>query len=153
MSQDAKFEDVKERAVNLHSVDADDLAVISTLCQDAVLPGSEISWRPDEHRFAMLLNRFPWEAKNPTPERVQSVLVFDDVSKVEQHGIGFPTDLILSVLTLNFTPAEDGAGVIDIQLAGNGEIRLHVECINAQLRDMSKPYTAISGQQPTHPLD
>ena len=42
MTEDATFEDGAERALDLGAVDAEDLNVLSALCQDAVLPGGEM---------------------------------------------------------------------------------------------------------------
>ena len=58
---DATFEDGGEKPLRLMAFDAADLEVISSLCQDAVFPATEMSWRPKERRFAVLLNRFRWE--------------------------------------------------------------------------------------------
>ena len=77
MSTDARFEDVGEKPLRLIARDADDLQVISALVQDGIFPSSEISWLPNENRFAILINRFRWENSKRTTERVQSVLVFD----------------------------------------------------------------------------
>ncbi len=81
MSDDARFEDGVEQPLHLQARDADDLKIISTLVQDAVLPMAETAWQPDLKRFGMLLNRFRWEDKTQaeqshrTYERVQSILV------------------------------------------------------------------------------
>ena len=74
MTEDATFEDGRERPLNLGALDADDLSVISSLAQDAVFPITEMKWAIRQRRFAILLNRFRWEdAANRTaqPERVQ----------------------------------------------------------------------------------
>jgi hypothetical protein len=41
---DAKFEDGAEQALSLKAETAEDLAVISALVQDAVLPATEMRW-------------------------------------------------------------------------------------------------------------
>jgi hypothetical protein len=59
---DARFEDAGEAPVNLvTAMDAEDLAVISALVQDAVFPATEMRWDRRRRRFALLLNRFRWE--------------------------------------------------------------------------------------------
>ena len=54
------------------------------------------------------------------------------------------------MLAVTFTPhgTEDPGGVIEIVLAGGGAIRLTVECIEAELTDMSEPWAAIG--RPNH---
>ncbi|MEM8593163.1 MAG: DUF2948 family protein, partial [Pseudomonadota bacterium] len=49
---DATFEEGGDKPLRLVAFEADDLEVISSLCQDAVFPGNEMSWRPKERRFA-----------------------------------------------------------------------------------------------------
>ncbi|WP_425045244.1 DUF2948 family protein [Primorskyibacter sp. S87] len=155
---DATFQDGRETPLNLGAQDAEDLKVISTLTQDAVFPVTELAWRPGEHRFALLLNRFRWEDQTAAErrgrdyERVQSLLVFDNVLGVASQGIErSDNDVILSLLAVDFEPAEDGAGQILLTLAGDGAIRLQVEAIEAVLKDVTRPYVAPSRQAPHHP--
>ncbi|MCP4821089.1 MAG: DUF2948 family protein, partial [Shimia sp.] len=93
MSNDARFEDGGDKPLNLGALDAEDLKVLSTLTQDAVFPANEMQWIPSERRFAILLNRFRWEdlkaAENRkrAVERVQSLLVVENVTHVASQGI------------------------------------------------------------------
>ena len=152
MTQDARFEDGRERPLHLGAEDAKDLEVISSLCQDAVFPITEMQFA--KRRFAVLLNRFRWE-EGPramqSPERVQSVLAFDDVMGVQSQGIDRTDgDVILSLLSVAFEPGEDGTGHVVLTLAGDGVIRLAVEALGVTLKDVTKPYRAPSGRAPTH---
>ncbi len=155
---DASFEDGREAPLNLGAEDADDLQVISTLAQDAVFPVTEMTWHPSQRRFGLLLNRFRWEDKDAATrrdrpfERVQSVLVFDSVLSVASQGVDrSDTDMVMSLLSVDFEPGKDGAGQIMLTLAGDGAIRLTVEAIEATLKDVTRPYQAPSGQAPNHP--
>jgi len=49
-------------ALRLLARDEEDLAVISAILQDALIPVSEMAYLPDERRFALVANRFRWEA-------------------------------------------------------------------------------------------
>ena len=62
MTQDARFEDGVEAPLNIGAFDTADLQILSSLVQDAVFPLTEIKWLAGERRFALLLNRFRWEA-------------------------------------------------------------------------------------------
>ncbi len=155
---DASFKDGREAPLNLGAVDADDLQVIATLTQDAVFPVTEMTWQPRQRRFALLLNRFRWEDKdaatrrNRAFERVQAVLVFDSVLSVASQGVDrSDKDMILSLLSIEFEPGDDGAGQVLLTLAGDGAIRLSVEALDATLKDVTRPYMAPSGQAPHHP--
>jgi len=160
MVEDARFEDGEERPLRLMAQDPDDLAVISTLTQDAVVPMSEIAYQQDKRRFALLINRFRWEDRDAAErsrrafERVQSVLVFDDVIKVAANGVDpSDKDLVISLLGMSFESGEDGQGRILMALSGEGEIALDVECINATLRDVTRPHKAQAKSAPNHQLD
>ncbi|SLN26205.1 hypothetical protein TRL7639_00939 [Falsiruegeria litorea R37] len=155
---DATFEDGREAPLNLGALDAEDLKVISTLTQDAVFPITEMSWRAAERRFALLLNRFRWEDEDAARkrgrafERVQSVLVVDNVLGVSSQGIDrSDADTVLSLLSVAFEAGEDGAGHVLLTLAGDGAIRLQVEALEVSLRDVTRPYLAPSKHVPNHP--
>ncbi|NRB35838.1 MAG: DUF2948 family protein [Rhodobacteraceae bacterium] len=153
MAEDAKFEDGDERPLNLGALDGEDLRVLATLTQDAVLPVTEMSFKPRERRFALLLNRFRWEHQTGrgAPERVQSLLVFENVLKVTSQGIDrSDKDMILSLLDIEFDGADDDAGNVTLVLAGDGAIRLEVEALEASLRDVTRPYLAPSKSAPHH---
>mmetsp|Transcript_23898 Transcript_23898/g.43420 ORF Transcript_23898/g.43420 Transcript_23898/m.43420 type:complete len:157 (-) Transcript_23898:1073-1543(-) len=154
MSEDARFEDGGEKPLNLGALDAEDLKVLSSLAQDAVFPITEMRWNAKAGRFALLLNRFRWEdagKERHAPERVQAVLAFDNVLRVASQGIDRrDKDMILSLLAVTFEAGEDGAGEIELTLAGDGGIRLSVEAIEATLKDVTKPYVAPSKSVPSH---
>ena len=154
---DARFEDGGEGPLRLIAQDAEDLKVISTLVQDAVLPLTELTFDARRRRFALMLNRFRWEdraeaeAVGRAYERVRSVLVVEDVLKVQSLGFDrADKDLVLSLLSLDFTPAEEGAGRLTLTLAGDGAIALEVEALEVRLDDVTRPYRAPSGKVPTH---
>ena len=163
---DASFHDGREVPLNLGALEVEDLQVISSLVQDAVLPISEMSWRPKEHRFALLLNRFRWEdltsaEKRGRPvERVQSLLDImrygvigglHTVLGVASQGVDrSDKDIVLSLLSVQFEPGEDAAGHVLLTLAGDGVIRLSVETLEVSLRDVTRPYLAPSKQVPAH---
>ena len=155
MVQDAKFEDAEELPLRLKAQDADDLAIVSALLQDAVLTMKETSWQPDTNRFGMLVNRFRWEDKAQAEngkrayERVQSMLVIDCVQNVSSMGIDHTNkDQIISILAVNYE-----VGKVVFTLAGDGALALDVECLDITVKDVTKPYAAVSKSAPKHVLD
>ena len=152
---DARFEDGREKPLNLGAQDADELQVLSALIQDAIFPITEMTWQAKQRRFGLLFNRFRWEegARGQTaPERVQWILVVDNVMSVASQGVDrAETDMILSVLSATFEAGDDGAGDIVFTLAGDGAIRLSVEAIELTLKDVTRPYVAPSKKAPSHP--
>ncbi len=154
MTDDARFEDGAEAPLRLKALDADDLAVLSSLTQDAVFPAAELRWDRKARRFAMLLNRFRWEigAKAAQKERVQAVLAFEDVMRVQSQGVDkADPEMVYSLLSIAYQPADDGAGRFELTLAGDGAIALDVEALEVVLRDVTRPYVAPSGKTPSHP--
>jgi hypothetical protein len=154
---DARFEDGGEAPLRLVAQDVDDLKVISALVQDAVLPVTELKLDAKRRRFAMFLNRFRWEDREPAErvgrayERVRSVLVVEDVRKVQSMGFDrTDPELVLSVLSMEFVPGEDGAGRLTVTLAGDGALALEVEALEVRLEDVTRPYRAPSGKVPRH---
>lgn len=164
---DARFEDGGEAPLRLIARDATDLQLIAALVQDAVLSAAEMRWQPARRRFALLLNRFRWEdraraeAEGRPVERVQALLVFDDVLAVRHQGLDRrDRDTVLSLLTLDWqpeTPEEPGAaagpGRLVLVLAGDGAVALELDCLEVALNDVTRPYAAPSGRAPAHPLD
>lgn len=154
VTEDARFEDADGGPLRLRALDGDDLQVIASLTQDAIFPLPEMTWDRVRRRFAILLNRFRWELNpaQPTPERVQSVLVVEDVQSVRSQGIDrTEADLVLSLLSIDWQPGEDGQGALSLVLAGDGVIELAVEALEVTLKDVTRPYAAPSGQRPSHP--
>jgi hypothetical protein len=164
---DARFEDGAERPLRLLARDVADLQVLAGLAQDAVLTGADLRWQPRLRRFALLLNRFRWEdqaaarvAGRP-PERVRSLLLFADVTRVRHQGLDRRDGaMVLSLLTITYTPdapPEDpdgpaGPGRVDLVFAGDGAVALTVECLDVSLTDVTRPYVAPSGRIPRHEI-
>ena len=117
MSQDARFEDGEEKALNIGVFDTSDLEIVSSLIQDSILPVSEMQWLPNSDKLALLVNRFRWEDKDielsqdKTGERVQSLLVISHVKSVSSSGF-YPKqkDKVLSILSISFDGEDGGSG-------------------------------------------
>ncbi|MGV6819100.1 MAG: DUF2948 family protein [Parvularcula sp.] len=129
----------------LLAADADDLQVISSVLQDAVLKVGDMAWRPPERRFAFVANRFVWEeaaGKKFGPfARVRVGVHFDDVIRVRTKSVRLDArDAILDLLAVEISGEEDGTKTIELVFAGGGAIALEVDAINAELRDISEPW-------------
>ncbi|GAB5471289.1 MAG: hypothetical protein Kilf2KO_43190 [Rhodospirillales bacterium] len=53
--------------MKLRGRDDQDLLVLSTLLQDALVPQSQIRYQAGERRFVLLANRFRWESRPEAP--------------------------------------------------------------------------------------
>ncbi|MCP5412946.1 MAG: DUF2948 family protein [Alphaproteobacteria bacterium] len=140
--------------LKLAAADAGDLQILSARLQDATAKLKNISWLPQKRRFAMVVNRFRWEAG--ANERVRAGLHFDGVLKVQSHKLKMGAgEAVVALLAIGFAPnagesidGEDPGGVVELTFAGGGAIRLTVECIDAGLADLTQPWAAIG--RPDH---
>lgn len=128
--------------LRLAAGDAEDLQILSARLQDAVLKLKDVSWQPRKRRFAAVVNRLKWEEGGKT--RVRAGLHFDSVLKVQSHKVKLGAEeAVIDLLAARFTPSgEDPGGVVELVLAGGGAIRLTVECIEAELADLTQPWAA-----------
>ena len=157
MIQDAGFNDALDRPLNLGAQDVEDLQVISSLTQDAVLTVDDLKWNSAERQLVFLLKRFRWEdtdlakQQGRDPERVQSLLVIQNATGLASLGIDRKqADVVLSMMSLDFSGAEDGVGDLILTFSGDGALRVQVDGLDVALRDVTRPYVAPSKQVPNH---
>lgn len=142
-------------ALKLLALDEEDLAVISANLQDAILRVQEMTYLPQQQRFAAVLNRFDWldaeqgAGRRGRYQRRQAALRFDRVLHAKIQNINDRRqDGIYELLTIQFQPTDPPGGEIMLIFAGDAAIRLTVECIEAELRDLSAAWLARS--KPRH---
>jgi hypothetical protein len=140
--------------LKLLAEDEEDLAILSAHLQDAILRVGDLAYLPKQRRFVVLLNRFCWEGcpEGETGTRVRSGLHFDGVLKVQTQKLRQDDpDAVAELLAIKFAPQDGSGGAVEMLLAGGGRIRLEVECIEAQLRDITEPRPAVA--RPAHDLE
>lgn len=142
--------------LKLIAFDAEDLAVVSAHVQDAILKVGDMAYQPRARRFAAVLSRFDWQAAakggKVRPARRQAALRFDRVLGAKLTGIDLTRKAdVLSLLALQFEAKgpDDPAGAVTLVFSGGSAIRLEVECIEAELRDLGPQWRARS--KPKHP--
>ncbi len=135
--------------VKLIALDTEDLTVLAAHLQDAVGSIGDMTFLPREHRFVALFNRFDWtdaDQKNPAVRR-RTALRIERVQRAQVQGIDLKAKgTVVNLLTAIFEPESDGspAGVLTLLFAGEGAVRLHVECVEAQLEDLGPTWAAKS---------
>ena len=153
--RDASFVD-NYRPARLLARDAEDLAVISALMQDAVALSGDIAWLQGHRRFALVANRFRWEAPQ-AEERVRAGLHANNVVKVQARGVNPAAKKDpIAILSLSFEPKseitggaeDDPGGVLRLACAGDVEFLIEVEALEVAMSDMTKPWAAKS--RPAH---
>jgi Protein of unknown function (DUF2948) len=139
--------------LKLIALDAEDLSVLSANLQDAVLRVADVAYLPREKRFAAIANRFDWataEQGQGTYARRRAAVRFERVLAAQLHGIDLANrEAVLALLAISFEPTEAPEGHVTLHFADGAAIRLHVECIEAELKDLGPVWQAKS--KPRHP--
>ncbi len=140
--------------LRLVALDREDLEVVSCHMQDAIIRVGDMAFLPAVHRFALVAARFDWchSAKTGKVERARTGLHFDCVRRVQRSGFDpGEADTILNVLSIVFEETDTPAGHVTITFSGGAALRLEVECLDAQLRDMGDRWGARA--TPAHAID
>ena len=126
------------QALKLIALDREGLGVISAHIQDTCVKRADMTWLPKQRRFVVAGMRYDWVgAKTGPEERVSSVLRFDRVLKVSHLGLKEKDpDAVLNLLAVTFEKTDPPAGVVFLAFADGGLVRLDVECVEVELRDM-----------------
>jgi hypothetical protein len=125
--------------LKLIALDGEDLAVISAHIQDALVRRADIAYLAGKKRFALAAWRYDWAASAAAgrKERVGAALRFDRVLKVSQIGLaGLQPEAPLNLLAIRFEEHDPPAGIVMLTFSGGAAIRLDVECLEAELRDL-----------------
>lgn len=132
--------------LKLIALDGDDLAIISAHLQDAVLKIGDIVFRPAERRFALALRRFDWEgAASGARRRRLTALHFERVSSARSSGIDASApDVVLNLLAITFVERDAPAGDLTLHFSDGAAIRLDVECIEGQMKDLGPVWEAVA---------
>ena len=136
-------------AVKLRARDAVDLAVISALLQDGLVPLGDIGFLPDERGFVMAVNRYRWEGG--ARERIHAGLHFDSVRTVRYRGIDrMDRSQFLSFLAVSYA-GDTAEGAVTMQFAGGGAIQLDVDGLNCIMADFDEGWPTL--WTPQHDLE
>jgi hypothetical protein len=138
-------------ALKLVALDKDDVEVISTHLQDAVLKVGDIIWHPAEKRLVLALNRFDWEDANGAKgefRRRRAALRFDRVLCVKCRHLS-PTDknAVLNLLAVEFEESDPPGGTVTLFFSGGGVLRAQIECLECELADLGPAWVTSSCPQ------
>lgn len=139
--------------LKLIALDEDDLAVISAHLQDAVLRVADMAYVKEEKRFAAVANRFDWqEAVSSAAQafaRRRCGIRFERVLGARLTGFD-PADggRVLSLLAVHFVATAAPAGAVTLAFSGGAAVRLDVECVEAELKDLGAAWG--TRQKPSH---
>jgi len=138
--------EVKDGGLKLRAEDAEDLKVISSGLQDALVAVPDMTLLADQRRFALVLNRFCWEQPanaDGSYQRSHCILAVDGVASVGMQGIDRKqTERVLNLLAIETVPRTDGApgAYVVLVFAGQAAIRLEVDRVLCHLEDVGEPW-------------
>ena len=139
--------------LRLLAEDAEDLAVISAALQDAIAKVGDIAYEPSARLLTIALNRYRWEDEGGRRggHRIRSALQFGGVLSVQARRLKRdPKDAIVELLAIDFRPGEAPGGEVLLSFAGDADLRVQVECLDAVLADVSRPWA--TPRAPRHQL-
>ncbi len=123
--------------LKLHALDREDLSVISAHVQDACVRRADMTFLPRQNRFVVGAPRYDWiGAKHALDERVGAVLRFDRVLSVAHIGLDRDRTKVRNLLGITFEKTEDPSGLVFLTFGDGAMVRLEVECLEAELRDV-----------------
>jgi hypothetical protein len=139
--------------LKLIALDEEDLAVVSSHLQDAVVRVGDLAYLPSQKRFAAVLNRFDWEKASERGNeyrRRRTALRFDRVFGAQLRNLKQgKSDRILSLLAVHFEADDPPGGHVTLTFSGDASIQLQVECIEAELTDLGPEWR--TRLKPEHP--
>jgi hypothetical protein len=142
--------------LKLLALDDEDLQVLSSHLQDAVVRVGDIAYLPSQKRFAAILNRFDWESASEKGaqeyRRRRTALRFDRVLRAQHKDLrpNVP-DRVLELLAIQFEPGDTPSGKITLLFSGDVTIQLDVECVEAEMRDLGPVWS--TRHKPEHPAN
>jgi hypothetical protein len=132
--------------LKLVALERDDIEVVSTHLQDAILKVGDILWQPRDRRLVLALSRFDWVAANgPQPglRRRLCVLRFDRVTGFKRRNVDpAAKEGVLNLLAVEFVENDPPAGTVTLIFSGGAALRLEVECLEAELADLGPAWSA-----------
>jgi hypothetical protein len=141
-------------ALKLKALDAEDLQVVSAALQDSLVAVRDIAWMAGEKQFALVANRFRWEAAPDGTgawSRCHSILGFAEVSAVRHADMPLAEpDRILGLMAIESETAEEGGIIIRLRFADGRMIRLEAARLLCHLEDVGDPWP--TRFRPDHPL-
>lgn len=159
-----------DRAFRVRAETLEDLEIVSSMLQDAIVPISEITFQRRDRRFVLIAQRFRWELaatvtiatppahqKNKDDaeddpaasrlERVNCALRFENVTAVRAHGIDMSArGQMLELLSIHLSDDH-----LDLAFADNKTIRLAAKPLSCHVEDIGEPWP--TSLRPIHPED
>ncbi len=142
----------------------DDTEVLSALLQDAIIPGSDMSFNRKTNEFLIVANRFCWELGpslevkssdgKPFYERRLCGIQVGYVHSVQHHRWPkMSQDVLFNLLALrhmDMPKHQNGGAMLQFDFSGGSSLRLSVNDVDITLADLDVGYP--TSLQPLHKL-
>ena len=142
--------------------DEDDVAVVSALLQDAIIPGTDMEFNRKTSQFIIVANRFCWEIQpldgvtssdgKPVHERRLCGICIRHVTGAQHHNWpDMRQDALFNLLALSYVDMAktEGEGVgLQFEFSGGLSLRLITDEIDITLADLDAGHP--TSLQPAH---
>lgn len=138
--------DVEHKPLRLLAQDMEDIAVVGSLLQDALVPLRDISYQPADRQLLMVVNRFCWEDAKGADDngpfyRTHTGVRIDNVARVSYRGVNRKDpDQVHELLTVVCDDSGDDGAVLALHFSGSGVIRIEVDSVYCGLEDLGAPW-------------
>ena len=150
------------KKLRLLAHDEDDVAVVSTLLQDAIIPGADMKFNRNKSEFMLVANRFCWEIPpldgvtssdgKPVYERRLCGICIRHVTAVQHHNWpDMRQDALFNLLALRYVDMAKHTGegvVLQFEFSGGSSLRLLTDDIDITLADLDAGHP--TSLQPAH---
>jgi hypothetical protein len=148
LTMPAKRQDFNAGRLRLRAVSTEDVEVLSTLLQDAIIPGEDMTFDRRGRRFVMVANRFCWDRPAVAGVTTDSgAPVYErQLCGVQIHGIeqvrtaGMPASrrgALFNLLAITAGTTEDGANV-EMLFSGGVSVRLDADSLLILAEDLDE---------------
>ena len=142
--------------------DSDDIGVLSALLQDAIVPGSDMSFDRELNEFVIVANRFCWELEPPVDVKsIDGMPIYERrlcgiriarVRSVQHHNWpGTRQHELFNLLALGLMDMAEEPGdgaVLQFEFSGGSSLRLNVDDVDVVLADLDVGHP--TSLQPAH---
>ena len=155
---------VESSKLRLLAHDDDDVGVLSTLLQDAIIPGVDMSFNRKLNEFVIVANRFCWELEpfadvkssdgRPVHERRLCGIRIAHVRSVQHHKWPETRQYrlfnLLALRLMDMAEQTRGGAVLQFEFSGGSSLRLNVDDVDIVVADLDVGHP--TSLQPSHSL-
>jgi len=144
----ARTQDGSADRLRLRAVSTEDVEILSTLLQDAIIPGEDMSFERAGRRFVMVANRFCWDrpavagvttdSGAPVYERQLCGIQILNIDKVRTTGMpASRRGALFNLLAITAMTTADGA-TVELLFSGGVSLRLDADSLVILAEDLEE---------------